>query len=236
MRSRGEAAHISPAVQLALRTQAQPTEAGGRVARQAGAVQQPIDKQSTPMPAFRHQTHRPAGGRRHRSAPSSRPPAPAGKKMIRFRLLVQLVPSLRDPVSPLPPAAHAGQTCKHAVPPPRPQATGCHQSTNQRVAPSPSSTGLLGGLNVQHVQDDGLVGAQHGAARNHGADGIADLACRGQGEETCVRLGAGGIDVWAAVVPAQSRSGDRSRPRLWRLQPASPDHSASALTEQPGAA
>lgn len=37
---------------------------------------------------------------------------------------------------------------------------------------------LLGGLNVQHVQDHGLVGAQHDAARNHGADGVANLAGR----------------------------------------------------------
>lgn len=32
-------------------------------------------------------------------------------------------------------------------------------------------------LDIQHVQYDWLVWAQHGAAGDHGADGIADLAC-----------------------------------------------------------
>ena len=36
--------------------------------------------------------------------------------------------------------------------------------------------GLLGWLNVQQVQDDGLVRAKHVAAGHHGGQGVADLA------------------------------------------------------------
>lgn len=42
---------------------------------------------------------------------------------------------------------------------------------------------LLCGLNVQHVQDHGLIGAQGRAPGNHGSQGITDLACGGGGGE-----------------------------------------------------
>ena len=113
------------------------------------------------------------------------------------------------------PSKPAGRSCRARRATRRaPQACALRPRTRSPVrpldAPAPS-THLLGGLDVQHVQDDGLVGAQHRAARNHGADGVADLAGRAGDQDALGGLGHGACG--AVSQGARRGGGDRQGAR-----------------------
>lgn len=154
-------------------------------------------------------THPPAEGRRHQSAPCEHPPGPAGQEAV-------CVPACLSGGYSTGCCGDAAAECNKWPTANRHAGRHCPSRQAGRQAHR------LSGLNVQHVQDHRLVGAQHGAARNHGADGIADLACRGAwrgGGRADVGGRASGSGGSAAAGPPSHGRRGLGRQRRYSLHP-----------------